>query len=196
VGQSKFNEVNDASFKKFVLDSNEAQMVFFTTLSANEQIDTEFRYFNKLIRQFRGVVLFNVFRLDSNNENFSALTKKYKVGSLAAGKPKLRYYPNMATGDNKLSKSYEILFNKDAKTFENIEEEVTENYEHTVVDIMGEQFNNFIVRHAKDDQKNVVYYMYRSDQKVSLDFKAVSQHPLLQEDCVFLSLINPSEKIF
>lgn len=171
-------------------------MVYFTALSATEPVESEFKYINKLIRQFRGVVTFHIFRMDVNSENFATLGKKYKVSSLAPGKPKLRYYPNMASGESKMTKSYEILFNKDAKSFENIEEEITENYEHQVVDIMGEQFNNFIVRHAKDEQKNVVYYMYRSDQKVSLDYKAVSQHPLLHDDCAFLSLVNPSEKIF
>jgi hypothetical protein len=38
--------------------------------------------------------------------------------------------------------------------------------------------------------------MYRDDQTVSLDYKAVSQHALFEDECIFLSLPNPSEKVF
>jgi hypothetical protein len=100
----------------------------------------------------------------------------------------LRYYPNRAVGDIKDSRSYEIFFNKDAKTFENIEGEIVENYEHDVVDIIPSSFNQFIVRFAKDEQKNVIYFMYRDDQEITLDYKAVSEHPLLKEDSVFLAM--------
>jgi hypothetical protein len=179
-----------------VLASKEAQMVYFTTLAKDEAVESEFKYFNRLIRQLKGVVTFHVFRIDPSASNFAELTKKYKVGSLAKGKAKLRYYPNVATDENKMQKSYEIFFNKDAKDFANIQEEVEQNYEHNVVDLVSESFNQFIVRYAKDEQKNVVYYMYRSDQKVSLDFKAVSQHSLFEEDTVFLSLMDPNPKFF
>lgn len=194
--KANFIEVTDANFKKEILNSHEAQMVLFTTLPKNSAIEAEVKYFNKLIRAFRGVVNFAVFRIDPNSANHAALVKKYKVGSLKNDKPKLRSYPNGETGDAKMSGSYEIFFNKDSKDFSNVEEEVEENYKHNVNDILSDQFNNFIVRHAKDEQKNVIYYMYRSDQKISLDFKATSQHPLFAEDCVFLSLIDPDPKFF
>lgn len=163
-------------------------MVYFTTLSKTAAVESEWRYINKVIRSFRGVVNFSVFRMDPNSANYGALVKKYKVGSLSKTKPKLRYYPNAVTGDIKMSRSYEIFFNKASKDYISIEDEVNEAYDHSVNDILSDTFNNFIVRHAKDEQKNVIYYMYRSDQKVSLDFKAVSKHPLFQDDCVFLSL--------
>ena len=38
--------------------------------------------------------------------------------------------------------------------------------------------------------------MYRDDQEISLDFKAVSEHPLLKEDSVFLGLRNPDPNFF
>lgn len=171
-------------------------MVYFTTLARNEAVESEFKYFNKLIRTFRGVVHFSVFRLDPTADGFQELAKKYKVGSLAAGKPKLRYYPNQATGDSKFGRSYEIFFSRESKDFSNIENEVKENYAHNVNDILANSFNQFIVRYAKDEQKHVVYFMYREDQEISLDFKAVSQHPLFQDDCVFLSLRDPPTAIF
>lgn len=171
-------------------------MVYFTTLARNDAVESEFKYFNKLIRTFRGVVHFSVFRMDPNSDGFAELAKKYKVGSLAAGKPKLRYYPNQATGDAKFGKSYEIFFSRESKDFSNIENEVKENYEHNVNDILANSFNAFIVRYAKEEQKHVVYYMYREEQEISLDFKAASQHPLFQDDCVFLSLRDPPTAIF
>ena len=61
---------------------------------------------------------------------------------------------------------------------------------------MASAFNQFIVRYAKDEQKNVVYYMYRDDQEISLDFKAVSEMSLLKEDSVFLAMQNPSPEFF
>lgn len=61
---------------------------------------------------------------------------------------------------------------------------------------MPSSFNDYIVRYAKDEQKMVVYYLYRADQEVSLDFKAISMHPLFGEDCVFLSLRDPDAKHF
>ena len=44
----------------------------------------------------------------------------------------MRYYQNGATGDAKMSNSYEIFFNKDSKDFSNIEEEIEANTEHRV----------------------------------------------------------------
>jgi len=38
--------------------------------------------------------------------------------------------------------------------------------------------------------------MYRDDQELSIDFKAVSQHALFEDDTVFLSLQNPSMEYF
>lgn len=105
----------------------------------------------------------SVFRLDPSREDFSELTKKYKVLTLGKQKPKLRYYPNRVTDDIKDKRSYEIYFDKDSKDFSNIEQEIHENYEHSVTDLVASSFNQYISRYAKDEQKNVVYLMYRDD---------------------------------
>lgn len=101
--------------------------------------------------------------MDPNSSNFADLAKKYKVSSLAKDKPKMRYYPNAAKSNVKMSKSYEIYFKTDQKDFSLIEEEIQDNYEHKVNDILQESFNQFVVRYAKEEQKNVIYYLYRSD---------------------------------
>lgn len=38
--------------------------------------------------------------------------------------------------------------------------------------------------------------MYDDDQQVSLNFKALSVHPLLADDCAFLALYKPPEEMF
>lgn len=53
----------------------------------------------------------------------------------------MRYYPNAVKDDIKMSRSYEIFFNKDSKDFSNIETEIEENYEHRVVDVVADSFN-------------------------------------------------------
>ena len=48
------------------------------------------------------------------------------------------------------------------------------------------------MRYAKEEQKNVVYYMFRSDQELELNFMALSKEPIFEGDCVFVSVQNPS----
>lgn len=46
------------------------------------------------------------------------------------------------------------------------------------------------------EQKNVAYYMYRDEQTINLNFRAMSNHPVFKEDTVFISLQNPSPEMF
>jgi len=57
-------------------------------------------------------------------------------------------------------------------------------------------FNNYIMQYAKDEQKHVVYYMYRDDQQMSITYKHLSNHPLFKEDCVFLGMKDPPMELF
>jgi len=59
--------------------------------------------FNKLSRQLKGSVIVSVFRLDPQAPDFNDLKKKYKVNTIETGKPKLRYFPNVVTGESKSS---------------------------------------------------------------------------------------------
>ena len=51
-----------------------------------------------------------------------------------------------------------------------------------------------ILTHAKEEQKNVIYYMYNEEQ-VSISFKSLSKHPIFY-DCVFFSLFDPPSSYF
>jgi|DEB0MinimDraft_12_1074336.scaffolds.fasta_scaffold24292_3 hypothetical protein len=94
--------VDDKNFTSQVLDKTDANLIYFTVLPEDQPITAEYKYFNKLTRQLKGPVTVSVFRLDPHAENFNDLKKKYKVTTIDTMKPKLRYYPNVATGDNKV----------------------------------------------------------------------------------------------
>lgn len=71
----KFHEVSPRTFQKQVLDSELAHLVYYTTLGENAEVTSEFRYFNRLIRALKGVVQFEVFRIDPKRADFAELAK-------------------------------------------------------------------------------------------------------------------------
>ena len=84
-----------ADFEKMVLADTEPWLVYFTT-SAEEDLTSEYKYFNKLTRQIQGAVKVGVFRFEKDD---AELKKKLKVAGLDAGKPKIRFYPNNAVDE-------------------------------------------------------------------------------------------------
>jgi hypothetical protein len=62
--------------------------------------------------------------------------------------------------------------------------------------ISAGDFNNVIVKYAKEQQKSVCYFMHTSDQEVDLKFRALSQHPLFQDDVFFTELRDPDPQFF
>jgi len=107
VDEWHFN-VNEANFTSEVLGSDEAHLVYFTLLPANKKVTDEYKFFNKLTRTLSGPVKVSVFRLNPSAANFNDLKKQFKVTTVDTEKPKLRYFPNKATGESKMSKSYGI----------------------------------------------------------------------------------------
>lgn len=95
--------VNATNFQKEIIDTDEACLVYFTTLVEGEDLQSEYKEFKKLERDLRGAVKLAVFRMDASGEsgNFSELKKEYKVGSLNVGKPVIRFYPNEIKGQLK-----------------------------------------------------------------------------------------------
>lgn len=57
-------------------------------------------------------------------------------------------------------------------------------------------FNQYIIQYAKEQQKHVVYYMYRDEQQISLTFRHLSNHPVFKEDCAFLGIKDPPYQMF
>ena len=187
--------VNATNFAKEILESPEASVVYFTTLAADKDVMTEYKHFGSLERALKGAIKVAIFRIDANADDFSQLKKDYKAGSLAAGKPVIRFYPNELKGELKNQASFGILFDATKKENAKILEEIQGSFEHNVREVQGHMFNNLILQHAKEEQKNIIYYMY-DDTDISLTFKAVSKHPILQEDCVFWALHDPDVKYF
>ena len=99
-------------------------MVYFTVLDEDQEVQSEFKAFNKLLRQLNGAVRVGVFRLDPSSADFQSQAKKYKVGSLSSSKPILRFYPNRETGKDKDYGSFEIFFDKGKKDIESLIEEI------------------------------------------------------------------------
>lgn len=95
--------VNATNFKTEILDSNDACLVYYTTLKEGEDLKKEYKEFGKLERELSGALKFLVFRMVDSGEsgNFADLKKEYKVSALSAGKPVIRFYPNEIKGDLK-----------------------------------------------------------------------------------------------
>jgi hypothetical protein len=93
-----------------VFESNEACVVYFTTLPADVDVMTEYRHFGSLERALKGAIKVGIFRIDPAADDFSQIKKEYKAGSLAAGKPVIRFYPNEVKGELKNQASFGILF--------------------------------------------------------------------------------------
>jgi len=68
--------------------------------------------------------------------------------------------------------------------------------EHNSRDVSPHLFNSLLIQHAKEEQKNVIYYIYADEKGPSLAFKALSLHPLFKEICVFISMKDPPAHMF
>lgn len=116
--------INATNFEKEVLESNEACVVYFTTLPADVDVMTEYRHFGSLERTLKGAIKVGIFRIDPAADDFSQIKKEYKAGSLAAGKPVIRFYPNEVKGELKNQASFGILFDATQKENAKIMEEI------------------------------------------------------------------------
>ena len=92
--------------------------------------------------------------------------------------------------------SFGILFNKDDKAIESIYNEINDAYRHSVNEVQPALFNSMIIQYALEEQKNIVYYMYEGHTGLSLNFKALSNHPLFEDNSVFLAIFNPPYHLF
>ena len=70
------------------------------------------------------------------------MKQKYKIGNKI---PTMRFFKNVQTGEEKLSKSFEIYTTKD---FDSLMEEVHENIENNVKEISEKILSNMAVTYA------------------------------------------------
>lgn len=75
-------------------------------------------------------------------------------------------------------------------------DEIAVSMEHNAREVSPHLFNQILIQHAKEEQKHVVYYMYSDDTGPTVTFKALSMHPIFQEDCVFITLKDPPTHLF
>ena len=194
--QADIPELDADSFDAHVTSTTDGCIVYFTTLAKDQVVSKEYKYYNLLLKHFLGPIRVATFRLHPDNENYETLKKQFKVSKLEVGKPELRYYPNEVAGQQKLDKSYSLPLELDNKDMSRIMEDVESTFQSNIVDIQGHLFNNYIMQYAKDEQKHVVYYMYRDEQQLSLAFKHISNHALFKDECVFLAMKDPPMQLF
>lgn len=87
----------------------------------------------------KGPVKTMVFRMQPDDEKYSELKKQFRVPKLAAGKPDLRYYPNEATGQSKLDRSYSLPLDLKSRDFQPIFDEIESTYESHIIDVTNGQ---------------------------------------------------------
>lgn len=113
----------------------DAVVVYFTTLGEKEDITKEYKYYKSLAKRLMGPIKVTVFRMAADAPNFGELKKDYRVGKLAAGRPDLRYFPNEATGDKKMDRSFSLPLDLKSSDFTPIIEEIESSFAAHVVDI-------------------------------------------------------------
>lgn len=148
-----------------------------------------------MLRQFNGVLNIVVFNMDPKDEKHAETVKKFKLGGVSAGKPKMRFYPNRFKGTMKMSKSYRIFFDLNAKDLKKITKQIDDGFETTIISSLDRTINAYVSEHVKDKGakkgKDVVFLMYRKNQKLDLKFKALSDHPLFRDNTQFLAVKDP-----
>jgi len=75
-------------------------------------------------------------------------------------------------------------------------DDILSSFDSHIVDIQPHLFNNYLLQYAKEQKKNVIYYMYTGEQEISISFRQLSNHPVFAEDCVFLGMKDPPYEIF
>ena len=113
---------------------------------------------------------------------------------MSDGRPQLRYYPNEMKGKAKIEGGHIIDFDVSDRNIKPIIDDLHNSIEHDVQEIGSKEFNNMVLRYAKDEQKSVIYLFYK-EEHVNLAFKALSKHPIFWE-CVFFSFYDPSPSQF
>lgn len=120
------------------------------------------------------------------------LKKEFKTTKL----PQFRFYPNIKTGQDKKSASFEIVLPKtdDIKIIrETVLEEVKSSYTTDVKDVTEKVYYSSGHQNSKDG-KITILYMYDGGG-VDFTYKAISADPWLQNDYVFMAIDGPSDSL-
>ena len=120
------------------------------------------------------------------------LKREFKSSKL----PQFRFYPNLKTGQDKRSASFEIVYPKSGsldEVREAILEEVHSNYETDVKDVTEKVYYSIGAQNSRDG-KITVLYIYE-DGGVDFTYKALSTDPYLKDDFVFMALDGPSDSM-
>jgi hypothetical protein len=119
-----------------------------------------------------------------NETEFQVQKQKYK---LTHKLPLIKFYRNGQTGEDKLTKGYEIMNAK----YKDMVEELHEGISHNVKEVTEQILSNIAVSAAQEGKYVLIYYY--NDEAVSLHFKAISGLKIFSDDFVFLAYSNPPQ---
>ena len=188
---AQYQYVNEANFSSTILDNELPHLVYFTTLKAGDDYSKEYWLFNRLLRFLKGIVNIVIYPVDTSASDYEQLMDKYKLGKVAAGKPKVRFYPNKFTGDMKIRKSYKVFIENKANDLKKVIKQINDGYEADITishsrDGLPALISNF-VRQGKD----VVFVLYGKKQQIELNFKSLTNHELLKDTTAFVGVRDP-----
>lgn len=132
----------------------------------------------------------NVALLVVDEDSSADLKREFKSTKL----PQFRFYPNLKTGQDKRSSSFEIVIPKNAEISEvkaAVLEEIHSNYETDVKDVSEKVYYSIGAQNSRDG-KVTVCYMYE-EGGVDFTFKALSSDPYLKENFVFMAIDSPTD---
>lgn len=174
-----YEELTAKDLDKKVSGQKQAAVVYYTTLAADVDIKEEWKHVKKLGRQLKGLANLFVVRVAEGDD-------------LPAGQ--LIFYPNMMTGEEKMNTAVKLPFDRDDSSMTGIIDKIGDAYNAAYMPIQGMMFNDAVVQLGRNEQKNVIYTLYRD--KLPLNFKALTTHPIFfdgvehSSDITFVAVDN------
>ena len=134
----------------------------------------------------------NIALLVVDETSSADIKREFKSSKL----PQFRFYPNLKTGQEKRTDSFEIVYPKGGdidEVREAVLEEIHTNYVTDVKDVSEKVYYSIGAQNSRDG-KITVLYIYE-DGGVDFTFKALSTDPYLMDDFVFMALDGPSDSM-
>lgn len=181
--------VNEANFSMTILNNNHPHLVYFTTLDGDYA--KEYWLFNRLLRYLKGIVNIVIYQVDPKAADYEELMLKYKLGKVAPGKPKVRFYPNKFTGEMKVRKSYKVIIENKATDLKKVMKQINDGFEAEITISHSRDGLPGLISKFTKEGKDVVFVLYGKKQQIELNFKSLTNHEMLRDSTVFVGVRDP-----
>ena len=132
--EAALEELTAQDLDKKVFSSRQAAVVYYTQLTADEDVRTEWRSIKKFARAMKDMVNLFVVRVTDEDK-------------LPAGK--LMFYPNLEIGKAKKRGERELTLNRDSKEVVKLVEQVSEELDARYDLIRSDMFQQWIIQHSQ-----------------------------------------------